>query len=147
MQSKWLTWQPGSVGFVGPIVGGNSIIQSEKDTDGDASSPYMPSIIENIPRNLPTKPTEPLPPDSSYSELACQAMQKITKVCPPGALKWARAAHPTLTNKIDVELVPQLSDLWNNHAPLADFEAALAGLVSVHEEAGRLFREQVASDE
>jgi hypothetical protein len=69
-------------------------------------------------------------------------MKRIDQFCPPGALKWAREAHPDLTDEIDVELLTRLSDLWNGHAPLADFEGALKELVSVHAEVGRLFREQ-----
>ena len=49
---------------------------------------------------------------------------------------------PGTTDKIDVELFARLDDLWNDHAPLPDFEATLEELVSAHAEVGRLFREQ-----
>lgn len=82
-------------------------------------------------------------PDAAYSDLACHAMQRIAEVCPSGALKWAREAHPALTDKIDVELLARLDGLWNSHAPIPDFESALQELVSVHAEVGKLFKEHV----
>jgi hypothetical protein len=143
MQSKWLTWQPGSVGFVGSSVGEDSIIHSRSDTENGTSCPLNPSIIENAPGNLPSKPTKPNSTDSAYSKLASQAMQRITGICPPGALKWAREAHPALTDKIDVELLAQLNQLWANQAPLSEFQVALDELVRLHREVGGLFEQRV----
>jgi hypothetical protein len=84
---------------------------------------------------LPERPA----PDAAYSELVCQAMQRIEKVCPPGALKWAREAHPALTEQIDVEIISRLNELWGDHAPLAEFQAALDELVRLHGNVGKLF--------
>ena len=85
MQSKWLTWQPGSVGFEGLLPGENSIIRSEKsrkDEDenkdvnqDDGRAPY--TLLGNTAINRPTKPTDldepkiPTSPDfhtSSWAE-------------------------------------------------------------------------------
>jgi hypothetical protein len=142
MQSKWLTWQPGFVGSVGSPQGGNPIIQSKSGTDSGVSDAPTPSIIENYPWNLPSKPTKPPAPDSVYAELACQAMRRITEVCPPGALKWARDAQPALTEKIDVSIIARLDALWANQAPLAEFQAALDELVSLHRDVGALFAKE-----
>jgi hypothetical protein len=70
-------------------------------------------------------------------------MQRIAEVCPSGALKWAREAHPALTDKIDVELLARLDDMWNMQAPLPEFQAVLDELVSMHSEVGRLFAAEV----
>jgi hypothetical protein len=137
--SKWLTWQPGFVGSVGPSQGGNSIIHSDSDMDRGISYVPTPSIIENYPRDLPSKPTEPPPPDSAYTELVGQAMQRIVGICPPGALKWAREAHPALAERIDVEIFSRLNDLWGNHAPLSEFQGALDDLVQAHCQIGNAF--------
>jgi hypothetical protein len=139
MASKWLTWQPGSEGFAGASMGENPIIQSHRGRDSAVPSASAPAIIENFPREPPSKPTKPLPLDSEYAELACKAMQRIAEVCPPGALKWAREAHPDLTGRIDVQLIPRLNDLWGTHAPLPGFQAALDELVRLHEDIGKLF--------
>lgn len=142
MQSKWLTWQPGSVGFVGFSEGRNPIIQSKGDMDGGVPKTSTPSIIENSPQNLPSKPTKPPSPDSAYAVLVGEAMQRIAEVCPPGALKWAREAHPALTNKIDVQIIARLDDLWGR-APLAEFQAALDELVRLHGDVGKLFANEL----
>jgi hypothetical protein len=139
MKSKWLTWQPGSEGFVGASLGGNPIIHSDGDTDSAVLGSPTPAIIEKAPGGLPSKPTKPLPLDSEYAELACKAMQRIAEVCPPGALKWLREAHSTLSDKIDADLIPRLNDLWGNHAPLPEFQVALDELVRLHERVGKLF--------
>jgi hypothetical protein len=34
----------------------------------------------------------------------------------------AREAHPALTEKIVVEIIARLDDLWSNHAPLSEFK-------------------------
>jgi hypothetical protein len=70
-------------------------------------------------------------------------MLRIGEVCPPGALRWAREAHPTLTDKIDVELFAQLNDLWNGHAPLPEFQIALDELVLLHRDVGKLFANEL----
>jgi hypothetical protein len=77
--------------------------------------------------------------DSAYRDSFCQAMGQIERVCPAGALQWAREAHPALTDKIDAELIPRLNDLWGIHAPLPEFQAALDELVRLHEDVGELF--------
>lgn len=145
MQSKWLTWQPGSVGFEGSPSREDSIVQSGWDEEDRIVHSFTSPIIENTRWNVPTKPAKPLSPDSPYSGLACLAMQRVTAVCPPGALKWAREAHPTLTDKIDVALIARLSHLWSIHAPLPEFQAALDELVLAHSEVGRVFTEKVRS--
>jgi hypothetical protein len=58
-------------------------------------------------------------------------------------LNWAREAHPALSDKIDVELVAQLNQLWANQAPLSEFQVALDELVRMHSEIGRLFAAEV----
>jgi hypothetical protein len=143
MQSKWLTWQPGSVGFVGSSMGEDSIIHSRRDTENGTSCPLNPSIIENAPGNLPSKPTKPHSTDPAYSKLASQAMQRIAEVCPPGALKWAREAHPALADRIDLEIVSRLNDLWSNYTPLPEFQAALDELVRLHVDVGKLFADEL----
>jgi hypothetical protein len=80
-----------------------------------------------------------VPDDAAYSELTCRAMRRIAEVCPPGALTWAREVHPALAKKIDAELLTRLNELWGNHAPLPEFQAALDDLVRVHSDIGRLF--------
>ena len=81
--------------------------------------------------------------DAGYSELVSQAMQRIAEVCPPGALKWAREAHPALADKIDVESIARLDELWSNHAPLPEFRAALDELVRLHGDVGKLFANEL----
>jgi hypothetical protein len=83
------------------------------------------------------------PTHNLYSDLAHEAMQRIAEVCPAGALKWARAAHPALTDRIDVEIMARLDALWSNHAPLAEFQAALDELVRLHRDAGKLFANEL----
>jgi hypothetical protein len=139
MQSKWLTWQPGFVGSVGSSQGRNPIIQSKSGTDSGISDVPTPSIIGNYLRDLPSKPTKLPPPDSAYAELLDQAMQRIAKVCPPGALKWAREAHPGLAQRIDVQIFTQLDKLWSTYAPPAEFQGVLEDLVDAHAAVGRLF--------
>jgi hypothetical protein len=65
MQSKWLTWQPGSVGFEGLLAGENSIIRSVKpreDGDGnkDVDRDYSgtPYTLGNAAVNGPAEPTD-----------------------------------------------------------------------------------------
>ena len=142
MQSKWLSWQPGSVGSVGAPQGKDPIIESSGTAESGVSCSYgcvEPPIIENTGRDVPTKPTELRPTDSDYRELICRAMKQIEEACPPGALRWARGAHPTLTDEIDVQLLAQLNDLWSKHAPLPQFQAALDQLVRLHREVGKLY--------
>ncbi len=78
-------------------------------------------------------------PDEAYRERFNEAMWQIEHVCPVGALQWARRALPALTDKIDAEIIPRLDDLWNSHAPLAEFKTALAELVLMHTEVGKLY--------
>ena len=82
------------------------------------------------------------PTDTLYSDLAHEAMRRIAEVCPPGALKWARDAQPALTEKIDVSIIARLDALWANQAPLAEFQAALDELVSLHRDVGALFAKE-----
>ena len=82
------------------------------------------------------------PTTTAYADLASEAMQRIAEVCPPGALKWAREAHPALTNKIDVQIIARLDDLWGR-APLAEFQAALDELVRLHGDVGKLFANEL----
>jgi hypothetical protein len=49
MRSKWLSWQPGSVGFVGSSMGEDSIIRPRSDTENGTSYPFNPSIILRMP--------------------------------------------------------------------------------------------------
>lgn len=57
MRSKWLTWQPGSVGFEGPQDGDDSIIRRQKQAeDVPFASPILPAL-GNSAGNIPTKPT------------------------------------------------------------------------------------------
>ena len=100
----------------------------------------MPSYLEIAREAL--RQVAPPTPECSYSELTRRAVREIERLCPAGALQWARQKHPTLTDRIDVNLFVRLNDLWNTHAPLADFELALQELVEVHAEVGRLFQEQ-----
>jgi hypothetical protein len=142
MQSKWLSWQPGSVGFVGALQGEDSIIESKGSVESAISCSPVPaasSIIENYPGDLASKPTKHPPPDSAYAELVDQAMQRIAKVCPPGALKWAREAHPGLAQRIDVQIFTQLDELWSTYAPPAEFQGVLDDLVDAHGAVGRLY--------
>jgi hypothetical protein len=81
--------------------------------------------------------------DAAYSELACRAMQRIAKVCPPGALKWAREAHPAMAEKIDAEILTRLNEIWRNHAPLPEFQGALDDLVRAHCQIGNAFAAEV----
>ena len=92
-------------------------------------------------------PPEQFALDADYSGLTSTAMQRIAGVCPPGALRWAREAHPALTDKIDMEILSRLNDLWSNHAPLHEFQAVLDELVRVHSEVGSLFVEEVLRNE
>jgi hypothetical protein len=63
-------------------------------------------------------------------------MQRISEVCPPGALKWAREAHPALAERIDTEIFRKLNELWGSYSPL---QAALDDLLGAHSVIGSLF--------
>jgi hypothetical protein len=104
------------------------------------NGPDIPKwVVERVLANKPALLVALREMDCAYSELTQDAFRRIAEVCPPGALRWAREAHPALTDHIDVELFQRLNDLWNNHAPLEEFEAALSELVEVHRRVGSLF--------
>jgi hypothetical protein len=59
---------------------------------------------------------------------------------PAGMVPWLGTAHPELYDRLTGRLPDELQRLWNEHAPLADFEAALAELVFLHQSCCHLYR-------
>jgi hypothetical protein len=57
MQSKWLTWQPSSVGFEGAHNGDDSIIRRQKLAEDTTFAPSIVPELDNKPGNTPTEPT------------------------------------------------------------------------------------------
>lgn len=57
----------------------------------------------------------------------------------PGAMQWAQKHHPKLYQRVTSELPAEWERLWDEGAPLDDFQAALDRWVSAHEELIGLF--------
>jgi hypothetical protein len=59
---------------------------------------------------------------------------------PAGMVAWLDGAHPELHEKL-ISLIPnEVERLWNESAPLGQFQAALDRWVAIHREGCRLYR-------
>ncbi len=57
----------------------------------------------------------------------------------PGAMQWAEKHHPDRYHRVTSELPAEWERLWDEAAPLDDFQAALDRWVAAHEELIGLF--------
>jgi len=53
---------------------------------------------------------------------------------------WLDSAHPDLYNELTSHLPDEIHKLWSERAPLEQFEAVLARLVSLHRRGRELYR-------
>jgi hypothetical protein len=88
-------------------------------------------------------PVEPNP--DRYAALMQAALATINRAgCPEGMVVWLDRAHPRLYLELTSRITDEIDRLWNEFAPLDQFQAALDRLVGLHRECCRLYREEQA---
>jgi len=81
----------------------------------------------------------------SYAVRMQAALSQINRAdYPAGMIVWLEQEAPTLYAELTSRIPDEIDKLWNNGAPLAEFEAVLDRLVSTHQAGCRLFREEEA---
>ena len=135
MRSKWLDWprsarimdempsaeptkptKPGFVGFVGTSARSFSITQAHG-------------------------PAGKLPVSDPYAERMRAALREINLPdYAVGMVPWLGTTRPDFYAEITSHLPDEIQRLWSEHAPLDQFEAVLARLVSLHKECCHLYR-------
>jgi len=60
---------------------------------------------------------------------------------PAGMILWLDKAHPQLYTELTSRIPREIDGLWNESAPVGEFQAVLDRLVDVHRECCRLYRE------
>jgi hypothetical protein len=149
----------GSSSFVQPFEG--SPLEFELPPI-DVEKHARKQIMEETPKQEPTKPTEPsfegfdgpasadslatdfhLPIADPYAERMRAALLKISHTdYPAGMIVWLETAHPDLYTDLTAQIPDEINWLWNTHAPIEKFEEILDRLVSTHREGCRLYWEQ-----
>jgi len=127
--------------------------------------PLTPKIIEHKVGFEPTKPTKPgtvgfvgalpgafpitgkrgseckLPLTDPYAERMRAALCQVNPPdYPAGMIPWLGTAHPGLYAELISNLPDEMQRLWSERAPLEQFEAVLARLVSFHRQCCDLYR-------
>lgn len=135
MRSKWLDWplppkivekrvgfepskptKPGSVGFVGALPGVYPVTAKH-------------SLGYKFPLSDP------------YAERMRAALRQVNLPdYPAGMVPWLGTARPDLYAELTSHLPDEMQRIWSERAPLEQFEAVLALLVSLHRQCCDLYR-------
>lgn len=124
--------------------------------------PNSRRIIEKARWEEPTKPTKPgfgsfvsssshslsithgrnthLPVKDPYAERMRTALRQIAGPSySPGMILWLETGHSELYAELTARIPDEISQLWNDRAPLDEFEAVLGRLVSLHRKCCNLY--------
>jgi hypothetical protein len=73
------------------------------------------------------------------------ALSRINRTdYPAGMVVWLEQAAPDLYAELMSRIPDEIDKLWNNGAPLEEFETVLDRLIRIHQEGCRLYREEMA---
>lgn len=90
-----------------------------------------------------TKPTRVIE-ERAYGEHMQAALAQINQPdYPAGMIPWRGEAHPELYDELTSRIPDEINLAWKCQAPLAEFEAVLAGLVETHRRACELYKEHL----
>jgi hypothetical protein len=154
--------KPGTVGFEGAAPMHNSIIACSGEGAGSPPAVRVEAVIGTNGEAEPTKPTEVgnrdsecansttlfIPPELRLTSdpYAVRMDATLCQIAQPtylgGMIPWLQTAYPDLYEKLTSRLPDEISRLWNNRAPLVQFDAALESLIALHREGCRIYREQ-----
>jgi len=82
-----------------------------------------------------------LPVSDPYAERMRAALREINlSDCAVGMVPWLATTYPDFYAEITSHLPDEIRRLWSEHAPLDQFEAVLARLVSLHKQCCYLYR-------
>jgi hypothetical protein len=138
MRSKWLDW-PHAPEII------------EKALDTGVTKPAKPSSVGyvgtsprcfSITREPGTTTGIPFPVSDPYAERMKAALRQINQFSysAAGMVPWLRPARPDLYAELTAHLPDEIHRLWSERAPLEQFEAVLAQLVSLHRACYELYR-------
>jgi len=83
-----------------------------------------------------------LPTSDPYAERMRVALRQINRPdYRSGMVPWLDRAHPDLYAEVVLRLPDEASRLWNERAPLEQFDAVLTRWVSLHQRCCELYRE------
>jgi len=85
--------------------------------------------------------------DEPYAE---RVRSTLKALCPPdypaGMVEWLERARPDLYEDLTSRIPAKIDRLWDAHAPLDEFQAALDRMAAAHREACQLYREHLAKE-
>jgi hypothetical protein len=121
-----------------------------RDTDRTDTEPstLVRSVNSNAKRNI-EKPEDSLhsggrvQPDPYHARVQA-ALSKINRLYPAGMALWLEDAHKELYEELISRIPIEIDQLWNESAPLDQFQAALDRWVTLHREGCLLYREYQA---
>ena len=122
-------------------------VTSPKKTFTGTSSPSPPSSPVSLSGEAGVdgddtwqKVLRSIVPDP-YAERMQAALRKINSPAyPAGMIQWLKKAEPELYKSLTERLPDEIQRLWEAHAPLEQFEEALARLVSQHRRASAIIQ-------
>lgn len=89
----------------------------------------------------PTCSWTKLPISDPYAERMRAALRDINPPdYPAEMIPWLGTAHPNFYAELTSRLPDEIHRVWNEHAPLEEFEIVLARLVSLHRQCCDLYR-------
>lgn len=101
---------------------------------GPAEHMPGPEVIEKL-RHSKTEIVEEL-----YHERAQRTLREMCRDYEEGTILWLEANAPLLYEAVTAILPNRVSQLWEQHAPLEEFDAALAELLETHRRAVAMCR-------
>jgi hypothetical protein len=132
VRSPWLDW-PNSRKII-EKAGRDEVTKPTKPSFGSFVSSVSPSFPITHVRNTG------LPVKDPYAERMRVALRQIAVPSyPPGMILWVETAHSEFYAELTSQIPDEISRLWNDHAPLDEFEAVLVRLVSLHRECCNLY--------
>jgi hypothetical protein len=107
-------------------------------------SDFAAVAAERIERMIPTdqliEGARKQPVEAEYKKRADEALRQLCSEHERGAIFWLQRNWPLLYETLTRDLPDRISDLWNAHASLSDFDAVLRDLLETHRQAVALFR-------
>jgi hypothetical protein len=86
------------------------------------------------------------PGPDPYAALMQTALAEINRSrCPEGMVVWLDTAHPQFYAQLTSRIPDEIDRLWNESAPVHQFQDVLDRLVAIHRESCQLYRESRAA--